>query len=130
MSHHLVWKLLGIAGRLAKEEYFPSRSGSIFDRKNSSDYFTRGDAKAEKGDHAGAIKDYDHAIAMDPDRLYYFIHRGIAKAILGDINGAKEDYLSAAWLDPVEFKRRSAKGLPGFDAPNLNIAECNSQSVD
>ena len=63
-------------------------------------YFTRGSAKAELKDYAGAIQDYTQAIELDPKDAVAYFWRGYAKNGLGDYAGAIEDCTKAIELDP------------------------------
>ena len=55
-------------------------------------YGNRGEAKAQQGDNAGAIADYDHAIAIHPEYPRAYANRADAKAQQGDNAGAAADY--------------------------------------
>jgi Flp pilus assembly protein TadD len=50
-------------------------------------YNNRGIAKGNKGDLAGAIKDYDEAIRLHPTHSGMHLSRGQAKVLIGDKEG-------------------------------------------
>src|SRR5436305_1509361 len=66
----------------------------------ADDYNSRGLAKEAKGDHDGAIADYNRAIADDPKQPSAYMNRGFAKEAKGDLDGAIADYNRAIELDP------------------------------
>ena len=55
-------------------------------------FWKRADSKAELGNHAGAIADYDHAIEQKIDDPEVYYHRGHSNAALGNHAGAIADY--------------------------------------
>src|SRR5439155_26586183 len=62
-------------------------------------YNKRGLAKEAKGDHDGAIADYNRAIELNPKHASAYNNRGIAKQAKGDLDGAIADYNRAIELD-------------------------------
>ena len=55
-------------------------------------YHNRGVTKAEQGDYAGAIADYDRVMALDSDNIAVYEDRAVAKAGLeGHVVGT-DDY--------------------------------------
>lgn len=69
-------------------------------RKGPRDYYQRGNEKKGKGDFAGAISDYTHAVALDPRFASAYNNRGNIKKALGDYRGAVADYNRAIDADP------------------------------
>ena len=63
-------------------------------------YVKQGIERFSKGDIAGAIVEYDHAIAIDPRLADAFLNRGKARRAGGDLDGAITDYETASELDP------------------------------
>jgi len=63
-------------------------------------YKEQGDAKYEKQDYRGAIKDYTKAIELDPEDALALDSRGSAKDELGDHAGAIDDFTKAIELSP------------------------------
>jgi tetratricopeptide (TPR) repeat protein len=89
----------------------------------------RGIAKFEKEDYAGALKDYDICIRLDPKMAQAFVNRGIVKHKLEDARGAIPDYDMAIKLDPdiaVAWLNRGiakeALKIPGFES-DFAVAE-------
>ena len=66
----------------------------------SDTFNSRGNAKSNLRDFAGAIPDYDKAIKLKPDYAFAFNNRGVAKDDLGDLAGAMQDYDKAIELKP------------------------------
>ena len=60
--------------------------------RNSAFFYNRGSDKAKKGDHYGAISDFNKALEMNPYSEIVFKNRGIAKEYLGDMKGACDDW--------------------------------------
>ena len=54
----------------------------------------------DRGDYAGAIADFDRAIALAPDGADAYHNRGVTKAEQGDYAGAIADYDRVIALDP------------------------------
>ncbi len=69
-------------------------------------YQNRGVARAAAGDKAGALKDYDHALRLDPRQADAYGNRANAKADLGDREGALLDYREAIRLHPRRAEYR------------------------
>jgi tetratricopeptide (TPR) repeat protein len=63
-------------------------------------YYNRGMARYEAGDFAGAIRDFDAAIALHPEDVDYFLNRGVARFALNDVAGALSDFRETLRLDP------------------------------
>ena len=61
--------------------------------------FRRGELKDKQGDKVGALKDYNKAIALDPN-FSYFDRRGFLKFLQKDYHGALIDYNKVIELNP------------------------------
>src|SRR5262245_55759150 len=55
-------------------------------------YFLGGLARYNLGDLAGALADYDRAIALKPDEATTYNNRGLVRSELGDLAGALTDF--------------------------------------
>jgi tetratricopeptide (TPR) repeat protein len=63
-------------------------------------YYNRANEKCRHRDFAGALRDYDSAIALKPDYLKAYNNRAIVRAInLKDLEGALSDFSHAIELD-------------------------------
>jgi len=71
----------------------------------------RGVALEAAGDHAGAIADYDAALAAVPGYADAWANRGVARASLGDRNAALRDLREAVRLDPARATFRFNLGI-------------------
>ena len=63
-------------------------------------YNKSGIKKAQMGDFAGAVADYDHAIELDPGFAEAYNNRAGAKETMGDLIGAIDDCGRATEIDP------------------------------
>ncbi|ABA24152.1 TPR repeat protein [Trichormus variabilis ATCC 29413] len=63
-------------------------------------YKNRGNARADIGDYAGAIEDYNQAIQINPKAADAYYNRGNARYDLGDEEGAIADYTQAIQINP------------------------------
>src|SRR5882724_4291433 len=77
----------------------------------ADDYNSRGLAKEGKGDHDGAIAEYNRAIELDPKLAIFYSNRGLAKEAKGDHDGAIADYNRAIELDPKQAIFYSNRGF-------------------
>jgi len=68
--------------------------------ETAGDCYTRGEARAAKGDYAGAISEYTRAIALQPAYTEAYVNRGVAKTLKGDLRGALADLDTAVKLNP------------------------------
>ena len=69
-------------------------------KQTARSYCKVGYSKFARGDYNGAIADYTHAIALDPDYAIAYYNRGIARCDKGDYDGAIADYNRSIELDP------------------------------
>ena len=90
-----------------KEEDIAPKVDKKVDDKNlasknstATTYFNSGKEKFYGDDDAGAIKDFDEAIKLDPKYTAAYEHRGYAKTNLNDYTGAIKDFDEAIKLDP------------------------------
>lgn len=96
-------------------------------------FVTRGNDKRGKNDLAGALKDYEQAILLDPGAPAIYYHRGIAHHKKGDSKAALADYNQAIRLDPAYAQayvnrgilRKDAGDLQGADADYHMAKKCN-----
>lgn len=70
-----------------------------------------GCAKSESGDHPGAMRDFDHAILLDPTSPEGYFERGKLKQALRDQRGASQDINQAQML-----LKRLDEGLQAHEA--------------
>jgi tetratricopeptide (TPR) repeat protein len=66
----------------------------------AADFIAQGDAKYKSGDNAGAIGDYNRALAIDAQNTEAYTSRGIAKSTAEDKIGAIQDFDKAIALNP------------------------------
>tara|TARA_Y100000746_G_C15159339_1_gene308449 strand:- start:93 stop:473 length:381 start_codon:yes stop_codon:yes gene_type:complete len=69
--------------------------------ESSDFYFNRAYEKGERGDHYGAISDYNKAIEIDPNDTDLYVNRGVSKENIGDIKGACVDAKKAVSLGDI-----------------------------
>jgi tetratricopeptide (TPR) repeat protein len=65
-------------------------------------FVLRGDAKANLGDNAEALKDYNSAIKIDPDYQYAYVTRCETRLQLDDVSGALADCDNGVRLDATD----------------------------
>ena len=85
--------------------------------KTGKEWFDSAEAKFNKNDYQGAIKDYDEAIEMESGNTQAIFHRGNTKTCVSDFKGAIADYslvLKLDSLDPNAYScRANCKKLTG-----------------
>jgi regulator of sirC expression with transglutaminase-like and TPR domain len=74
-----------------------SESGGHF---SGQDLFKRAVEKSQKNDLAGAVKDHDEGLKLDPKNGLACASRGSLSFNLGDSNGALDDFNKACDLMP------------------------------
>ena len=77
---------------------------------SAQEYFESGYTQQEKGELAGAIEDYSHAIELNPQYDDAFYNRGIARRAGGDSDGAIADYSHAIQLNPQHTNAYYGRG--------------------
>jgi tetratricopeptide (TPR) repeat protein len=83
-------------------------AGVFSDRELGRIFVERGFAHTLKGDHAGAIADYDRTLSKDPQHLQALFARGMSLAVLGETDRARADLRKAVGLPPEsETDRRN-----------------------
>lgn len=70
------------------------------DVNNGIAYFNRGTTRYDLGDKPGAIADFTHALATQPQDDILYTNRGLARYELGDRAGAIMDFNNALQLNP------------------------------
>lgn len=66
----------------------------------ADDFFLQAEQKSKNSDYQGAIRDYDQAIALNPQYAEAYASRGDARASLSDFQGALKDVDQAIVLNP------------------------------
>src|SRR5437763_16770801 len=82
----------------------------------ADDYNSRGLAKETKGDHDGAIADYNRAIELDPKQPKAYRNRGFAKKAEEGHDGTVADYNRAIELYPKQAKGYYSRGVATKEA--------------
>ena len=101
---------------LLKSGIFLSSSGIILsfpekaDARDAIFYYNRGNDKAERGDHYGAISDYTKAIEINPNDGDAYYNRGNSKDELKDYYGAISDYTKAIEINPNDAEAYYNRG--------------------
>lgn len=83
----------------------PSPMGTVAEKRardyeSAIAYNKSGIKKAQTGDFAGAIADYDHAIELNPEFVDAYNDRAAVKETMGDLPGALDDCGRAIEIDP------------------------------
>ena len=81
-------------------------------------HWDRADSKAELGNHAGAIDDYNRAIEWKPDTPEVYYNRGQSKAELGNHAGAIDDYDRAFALNFHRAEAHLGRGICNSELGN------------
>ena len=92
-----------VTGRYAEaiRHYTTCLAESVLTRENlATAHVNRGLARAALGDTAGAVADYDTAIATLPDAPEAYVNRGLARAAEGALDDAEDDYGQALLRSP------------------------------
>jgi tetratricopeptide (TPR) repeat protein len=74
-------------------------------------YEIRGLARASRGDYAGAIDDYSHALLLRPGHPRLLSSRGLALLVSDSPRSALRDFDEALRLDPSSGEAHSGRGL-------------------
>jgi len=69
-----------------------------FNYRQENTYFNRGLKRYDRQDYAGAIRDFNRVIRLNPSNGAAYYRRGFAKSKLRDTNGARLDYNMATTL--------------------------------
>jgi tetratricopeptide (TPR) repeat protein len=86
-------------------------------------YHCRGGIRALQNDFAGAVADYDRALALEPDTVCFYVSRGHARYHLRDRRGLV-DYRMAFRLDPDTAAREVVRVLTVPDASDV-LTNCD-----
>ncbi|HEX3549346.1 MAG TPA: tetratricopeptide repeat protein [Candidatus Elarobacter sp.] len=82
----------------------------------------RGDAKADLGQNADALKDYNMAIGINPDYQYAYVTRCETRLQLDDAKGALSDCDTAIRLDPTDALAYEDRGDVHFQSEAYQLA--------
>jgi tetratricopeptide (TPR) repeat protein len=85
----------------------------------NQDYYQQGLAKAQTGDHHGAIADFDLALIATPEWAEIYYRRGLAYFDLGEILTAVSDYTQALAIDPQHRDCSYARALARLTLKNF-----------
>ena len=96
--------------------------GVVSDREIGRIFLERGFARTLKGDHAGAIADYDRALRQDPQHLQALFNRGMSLAMLGQRDRARADLRKVVELPAVSKSDRNSQEIARQRLANLDRA--------
>jgi tetratricopeptide (TPR) repeat protein len=82
----------------------------------------RGDSKADLVDNEGALKDYDAALAIDPDYQYAYVTRCETRLQVDNIVGALADCTAAIRLLPTDGHAYEDRGDVQFQRDRFDLA--------
>ena len=69
--------------------------------KTANDYFHQGFIAATSGRYDTAIKCYNVAIGLDPNRIYFYYHRALAYKAIGDKSQAVAEFNRCLSMKPI-----------------------------
>lgn len=69
--------------------------------QSANDFFQIGFTASGNGQYDVAIKNYNLAIELDPNRIYFFYHRGLAHKALGEKTQAIADFTQCLNMKPI-----------------------------
>jgi tetratricopeptide (TPR) repeat protein len=73
--------------------------------------YQRGAVRCERGELAGALADFDLAIAAQPDNAQFYLERSVARAAAGRADDALDDALRMIALSPQRAESFYARGV-------------------
>jgi tetratricopeptide (TPR) repeat protein len=85
-------------------------------------FVLRGDAKADLKDNAGALKDYNTALGINPDYQYAYVTRCETRLQIEDVTGALADCDAAVRLDPTDALAHEDRGDVHFEREAYQLA--------
>ena len=85
-------------------------------------YLLRGYERNLSGDFEGALREFTHAIRLDPDGAAGYFLRGITKAALGKLSAAITDYDEAIRLDSTDANAYVYRGIAKAALGKLSAA--------
>lgn len=74
-------------------------------------YDNRGRLRTLEGDLDGALRDFDRALALEPDLVSARNNRGVARGMAGDLEGAIADWTAALEIEPRNPEARRNRGV-------------------
>lgn len=85
-------------------------------------YNTRSVIRISKGDYDGALKDSEHAIAINPNHADFYANRGLVRDFRNDKTGALSDYEKALALNPKLPATYINRGILRYESENFTGA--------
>ncbi|OKH38800.1 hypothetical protein NIES2119_09440 [[Phormidium ambiguum] IAM M-71] len=79
--------------------------------EQEQDFYNRGLEKAQAGDFAGAVREFDRVLRINPQCVEAYYKRGRCRFELGDRTGAIADYNQALQLQPEKTEIYLSRGL-------------------
>ncbi|MCW3124668.1 MAG: hypothetical protein JWO03_326 [Bacteroidetes bacterium] len=90
--------------------------------QTANDFFQVGFNAANGGQYELAVKNYDLAIGLDPNRIYFYYHRGLAFKAWGKKPQAAQDFNQCISMKPIA-EAYYELGLIKYDALDLGGAK-------
>ncbi|MCF8308130.1 MAG: tetratricopeptide repeat protein [Bacteroidales bacterium] len=96
----------------------------VIRRKNKpfEEYFLRGIAKYNLGDHRGALKDFSQTLSIHPFYTQALHYRGVTYSVLMEKNKAIQDFNEALEFDPYNAKVLMSRGAVYLQMNKLDKA--------
>ncbi len=98
---------------------------AVMDRFNALAYYNRGNARMDKGDLNGAIRDFDKAVTLNPHNILAWNNRGVARQKTGDLEGALGDFNRT-----IQLAQRSSRAYNNRGTLRIEMKDSSGAIAD